>query len=90
MEVEVQPGAEAEGGETAEQTFGGTWVVSPFFRFFPFLSFSFFSLAVWGEGDWGALLGSIVSICGRVWPCKENPPLSSRGRDIKYKMTHTQ
>ena len=64
-EAEVQPGGEAGGvrwrGRHAEAS-------SFSFVFFPVSrSFSLFCLAVWGEGDQGALLGSIVSIWDGIW-----------------------
>ena len=30
---------------------------------------------IWGQGDRGALLGSIISIWDRIWSCKNQLPL---------------
>lgn len=86
MEVEVQLGE--PGGGMAEWALGGTRVDSLSFYFPSFLSLSFPCLAVWGEGDWGALLGSIVSIWGRIWSCKEKAAAVFQAAGYQIHDTH--
>ena len=60
MEVEVQAGPSSGEKRWRSRALGRLWTVCFFF-------FCFLCLAVWGEGDRGALLGSSRSIWDRIW-----------------------